>query len=64
MQDVTGKQISIDDSVVFMSRMKYGSKLCVGRVVGFSAKMVRIVDRNNNASSYAPHNIAITHKQP
>jgi hypothetical protein len=70
MKDVTGKEISIGDKIVFMYRRNHGSELHVGQVVGFSPKMVRVEYQNmwNNfsidlkQSSYAPHNIAITDK--
>lgn len=70
MKDVTGKEITIGDKVVFMYRRTHGSELHIGQVVGFSPKMVRVEYQNRwtmlsidlKQSSYAPHNIAITDK--
>lgn len=70
MKDVTGKEISLGDKIVFMYRYNHSSEMRTGVVIGFSPKMVRIEYQNmwNNfsidlkQSSYAPHNIAITDK--
>jgi hypothetical protein len=68
MKDVTGKEISLGDKIVFMYRYNHSSEMRTGVVIGFSPKMVRIEYQNKwnpleiEKSSYSPHNIVITDK--